>query len=177
MLWLTVDEAASLLRVKVSWLYERTRLNEVPHIKLGKYLRFDQQELLAWTAQYKRDGRGRPRGEAMSAGRKAQYLPRRPPTIPNKNGRLGLRPRARLWPQPSAYWPPHGQPESLVRDPPPSRFVGRIPSGDDSRRASGDGTPFARVSRAPNAPRVVRPLAGPRRPAKFSRWAARDTGG
>ncbi len=61
--WLTVDEAARLLRVKVSWLYERTRLNEVPHIKLGKYLRFDQQELLAWTAQFKRDGRGRQTGK------------------------------------------------------------------------------------------------------------------
>lgn len=70
--WLTVDEAAQLLRVKVSWLYERTRLNEVPHIKLGKYLRFDQQELLAWTARFKRDGRGRSSREAMAAGGKTQ---------------------------------------------------------------------------------------------------------
>ena len=57
--WLTVDEAARLLRVKVSWLYERTRLNEVPHIKLGKYLRLDQDELLTWVRQFRRDGRGR----------------------------------------------------------------------------------------------------------------------
>lgn len=59
MSWLTVDEAARLLRVKVSWLYERTRLNEVPHIKLGKYLRFDQDELLTWVRQFRRDRRGR----------------------------------------------------------------------------------------------------------------------
>jgi len=59
MTWLTIEEAAALLRVKVSWLYERTRTNEVPHIKLGKYLRFDQEEILAWTRQFKRDGRGR----------------------------------------------------------------------------------------------------------------------
>ena len=57
--WLTVEEAAELLRVKVSWLYDRTRTNEVPHTKLGKYLRFDQDELLAWARQFRRDGRGR----------------------------------------------------------------------------------------------------------------------
>ncbi len=57
--WLTIDEAAALIRVPKSWLYERTRTNTVPHIKLGKYLRFDQEELLAWTRQFRRDGRGR----------------------------------------------------------------------------------------------------------------------
>ncbi len=56
---LTVEEAADLLRVKVSWLYERTRTNEVPHLKLGKYLRFDEDELLAWARRFRRDGRGR----------------------------------------------------------------------------------------------------------------------
>jgi excisionase family DNA binding protein len=55
---LTVEEAARVLRVKVSWLYERTRTNEVPHIKLGKYLRFDEDVLNAWTIQFRRDGRG-----------------------------------------------------------------------------------------------------------------------
>jgi len=44
---LTIDEAARLLGIRKSWLYERTRLNEVPHFKLGKYLRFDRRELLA----------------------------------------------------------------------------------------------------------------------------------
>ena len=58
-LWLTVEEAAALLRVRVSWLYERTRTNEVPHLKIGKYLRFDRHELLAWTQQFRRDGGGR----------------------------------------------------------------------------------------------------------------------
>jgi len=57
---LTIDEAAALLSVPKSWLYERTRTNSVPHIKLGKYLRFDQQEFLAWARQFRRDGHGRP---------------------------------------------------------------------------------------------------------------------
>jgi len=57
--WLTIDEAAAVIRVPKSWLYERTRTNTVPHIKLGKYLRFDQQEFLTWARQFRRDGRGR----------------------------------------------------------------------------------------------------------------------
>ena len=58
MAWLTVQEAADLLRVPVSWLYERTRTNSVPHVKLGKYLRFDRDELVAWINELRRDGRG-----------------------------------------------------------------------------------------------------------------------
>ena len=46
--WLTIQEAAKLLRVKVSWLYERTRTNNIPHVKLGKYLRFDPRDLQAY---------------------------------------------------------------------------------------------------------------------------------
>lgn len=59
--WLTIDEAAALIRIPKSWLYERTRTNTIPHLKLGKYLRFDRNELLAWTRQFRRDGRGRGR--------------------------------------------------------------------------------------------------------------------
>lgn len=62
--WITIDEAAALIRVPKSWLYERTRLNTVPHVKLGKYLRFDREEFLAWARQFHRDGRGR-RGTAV----------------------------------------------------------------------------------------------------------------
>ncbi len=62
--WLTIDEAAALIRVPKSWLYERTRTNTVPHVKLGKYLRFDQEEFIAWARQFRRDGRGR----AVDAG-------------------------------------------------------------------------------------------------------------
>ena len=70
---LTIKEAAGLLRVKVTWLYERTRTNQVPHVKLGKYLRFDEDELLAWTRQFRRDGHGRgvfPRHEIVLDQRK-----------------------------------------------------------------------------------------------------------
>ncbi len=45
---LTLKDAETLLKVPRSWIYERTRKGEIPHVKLGKYLRFHRQELLAW---------------------------------------------------------------------------------------------------------------------------------
>jgi excisionase family DNA binding protein len=48
---LTVADVAELLRVPASWVYERTRrrgTERLPHLKLGKYLRFSQPEVLNW---------------------------------------------------------------------------------------------------------------------------------
>ena len=49
--FLTVDELADKLKVQKSWLYSRTRETgpgTIPRLKLGKYLRFDYQEVLDW---------------------------------------------------------------------------------------------------------------------------------
>ncbi len=48
---LTVHDAARLLNVSVSWVYEHTRDNvedRLPVVKLGKYLRFDRTDLRAY---------------------------------------------------------------------------------------------------------------------------------
>jgi excisionase family DNA binding protein len=48
---LTVQEIAALLKVPVSWVYERTRRrgrDRIPHFKLGKYLRFHGPRVRAW---------------------------------------------------------------------------------------------------------------------------------
>jgi len=48
---LTVAEVAALLKLPVSWVYERTRRRgpeRIPHFKLGKYLRFSEHEVLDW---------------------------------------------------------------------------------------------------------------------------------
>ena len=48
---LTVHEVAELLRVPASWVYERTRRrgNErIPHVKMGKYVRFRPAEVEAY---------------------------------------------------------------------------------------------------------------------------------
>jgi excisionase family DNA binding protein len=46
---LTVEEVAQLLKVPTSWVYERCRecaSDPLPHIQLGKYLRFHKSDLL-----------------------------------------------------------------------------------------------------------------------------------
>ena len=43
-----IKEMASKLGVPESWLYSRTRTNEIPHYKVGKYVRFDESEVWEW---------------------------------------------------------------------------------------------------------------------------------
>jgi excisionase family DNA binding protein len=43
-----IKEMASKLDVPVSWLYSRTRTNEIPHYKIGKYVRFSESEVWNW---------------------------------------------------------------------------------------------------------------------------------
>jgi excisionase family DNA binding protein len=48
---LTVEEVAEMLKVPVSWVYERTRrrtVDRLPGIRLGKYWRFRESDLLEW---------------------------------------------------------------------------------------------------------------------------------
>jgi excisionase family DNA binding protein len=50
---MTVGETARVLNVPVSWVYERTRRRgkeRIPHIKLGKYLRFEVAAVRTWLA-------------------------------------------------------------------------------------------------------------------------------
>jgi len=45
------QELASLLGVSVSFVYDRTRRNAgdpIPHFKLGKYVRFDLEQVQEW---------------------------------------------------------------------------------------------------------------------------------
>ncbi len=54
---LTVEEVAQLLKVPLSWVYERCReraSDPLPHIKLGKYLRFSKSDLLLYLEKWRR---------------------------------------------------------------------------------------------------------------------------
>jgi excisionase family DNA binding protein len=72
---LTLDEVATWLRVPRSWIYERTRKGQIPHVKLGKYLRFPRQALAEWLGAQNSEGpssTGSPlegMGLTLSAGR------------------------------------------------------------------------------------------------------------
>ncbi len=53
---LTVSEIATALKVPVSWVYERTRRSgtgQIPHFKLGKYLRFRWSAVREWLENFK----------------------------------------------------------------------------------------------------------------------------
>ena len=45
-IYLTVSEAAELLRMKRSTLYKMTSGNQIPHYKFGKFLLFKESELI-----------------------------------------------------------------------------------------------------------------------------------
>lgn len=49
---INVKELARKLRVPISWIYERTRPGwrgeRMPFYRLGKYVRFRYEEVLAW---------------------------------------------------------------------------------------------------------------------------------
>ena len=50
---LTVHDVAQILRVSPSWVYEHTRercRNRIPGIRLGKYWRFVEEDVLLWLA-------------------------------------------------------------------------------------------------------------------------------
>jgi excisionase family DNA binding protein len=45
---LTAEEVAVLLRVKPAWVYAETRRRRIPHIRLGRYVRYRRDALAAW---------------------------------------------------------------------------------------------------------------------------------
>ena len=50
-------EISARMRVPASWVYDRTRrrgTEQIPHYKLGKYLRFDPAEVKAWLSTMQR---------------------------------------------------------------------------------------------------------------------------
>jgi excisionase family DNA binding protein len=61
---LTVRDAARVLNVPVSWIYEHTRPDaedRLPCVKLGKYLRFDRTDLRAYVDAKRAAARRQPR--------------------------------------------------------------------------------------------------------------------
>ena len=58
---LTPHQLAERLQVKPSWVYEQTRertgvrdADTLPHIKMGRYLRFDWVDVVGWLERHKK---------------------------------------------------------------------------------------------------------------------------
>ena len=45
---LTAAEVAELLAVPESWVRQETRAGRLPHLRLGRYKRYERAEVLAW---------------------------------------------------------------------------------------------------------------------------------
>jgi predicted DNA-binding transcriptional regulator AlpA len=72
---LTPTQVAERLQVKPSWVYEQTReraeirnADPLPHIKMGRYLRFDWKDVLDWLERQKSGLRGMRLRHAESGG-------------------------------------------------------------------------------------------------------------
>jgi excisionase family DNA binding protein len=48
---LTAEDVAALLRVTPAWVYSETRRHRIPHIRLGRYVRYRRDALVAWMDQ------------------------------------------------------------------------------------------------------------------------------
>ncbi len=55
---LSATEVADLLAVPVTWVREATRAGRLPHVRLGRYVRYEWDQVLAWVRQ-QRSGRAR----------------------------------------------------------------------------------------------------------------------
>ena len=45
---LTAEEVAALLRVTPAWVYAQTRRRRIPHVRLGRYVRYRRDALAEW---------------------------------------------------------------------------------------------------------------------------------
>jgi excisionase family DNA binding protein len=55
---LSATEVADLLAVPVTWVREATRAGRLPHVRLGRYARYERDQVLVWVTQ-QRSGRAR----------------------------------------------------------------------------------------------------------------------
>jgi len=52
----TAEEIAELLNVPAKWPLEQARAGHMPHVRLGRYVRFDEEDVLAWVESLKSGG-------------------------------------------------------------------------------------------------------------------------
>jgi excisionase family DNA binding protein len=54
---LTAEDVAEMLSVPVSWVRESSRSGAIPCVRLGRYVRFVEGDVLEWLEQCKTPGR------------------------------------------------------------------------------------------------------------------------
>jgi excisionase family DNA binding protein len=51
---LTAKEVGELLQLNVSWVLDAARRNAIPHIRLGRYVRFRRTDIETWLLDQRR---------------------------------------------------------------------------------------------------------------------------
>jgi excisionase family DNA binding protein len=69
---LTAGEIAEMLAVPERWVRDHTRGGLIPHLRLGRYVRYREESVLAWLEQQEQGGaawrKHRPKGGVVEAG-------------------------------------------------------------------------------------------------------------
>jgi excisionase family DNA binding protein len=55
--YVNIKDVESFTGLPRSWIYAKAAAGEIPHLKVGKYLRFRLTEVEAWLAQHRRGAR------------------------------------------------------------------------------------------------------------------------
>jgi excisionase family DNA binding protein len=50
--YITVDDVADMLSVNKKWVYRHVDSGAIPHVRIGKLIRFKVEDLEGWLAQY-----------------------------------------------------------------------------------------------------------------------------
>jgi excisionase family DNA binding protein len=54
---ITADEVAAMLSVTRAWVYSETRRGAMPHVRLGRYVRFRRDALETWVREIEQGAR------------------------------------------------------------------------------------------------------------------------
>ena len=55
---LTIADVSERLGMSRSWLYQQVEYGTIPHYRLGRAIRFDQEAVMAWIAGEEYEGKG-----------------------------------------------------------------------------------------------------------------------
>jgi excisionase family DNA binding protein len=55
--WIDARAVAELLAVPATWVLDHARAGTIPHYKFGRYVRFVEEEVLAWAHECRSGGR------------------------------------------------------------------------------------------------------------------------
>lgn len=65
---LTADDVAAMLGMGTDWIYAQVRADRIPHVRLGRYVRFRAESVEKWICELERAARMNGDKEAPGRG-------------------------------------------------------------------------------------------------------------